>query len=244
VAVAVGPFNNDGRLDLAVTNWAGDESSMVSILLEGHFPGVEFSPTGLNFATQLVGSSSNPQPVTLTNIGSVPLKITSIAASTNFAQTNNCPSKLPPNGQCTINVVFKPHKIGSLNGTVTITDNAPTSPQTVPLSGIGTDVTLVPPSLDFGDQKVGTTSPPQDVTFTNHGKRVVSIHGIEITGRDHGQFAETNDCGTGVPAGGSCTISVTFTPKSNRHNPKAATLEVKDNGGGSPQAVALSGTGT
>jgi hypothetical protein len=57
-----------------------------------------------------------------------------------------------------------------------------------------------------------------------------------------GSFAQTNNCGTSVPAGGNCTISVTFTPKSKEL--KVATLEVKDNGGGGPQKVALIGIGT
>jgi two-component sensor histidine kinase len=42
--------------------------------------------------------------------------------------------------------------------------------------------------------------------------------------------------------GGSCTIQVTFTPKAK--GKRSATLEVNDNGGGSPQKVGLIGTGT
>jgi hypothetical protein len=44
-----------------------------------------------------------------------------------------------------------------------------------------------------------------------------------------------------VAPGGSCTISVTFTPK--RRGSNAATLDVRDDGGASPQTVALTGTG-
>jgi len=89
---------------------------------------------------------------------------------------------------------------------------------------------------------VGTTSPPQQVTLTNYGTQALTIHGIHITGKNFRAFAQTNNCGTSVPAGGNCTINVTFTPKHKGSN--SATLDVDDNGGASPQTVALSGTGT
>ncbi len=239
-SVVVGDFNGDGKLDLAVANESYTaKGATVSILLGS--PVVLF-PTRLSFGTQLVGTKSSPQPVTLTNIGGETLDISKIAASGSFSQTNNCPSSVPRNGQCTINVTFRPHHRGTFTGAVTITDNAPDSPQAVPLTGVGTVVSLAPSNLDFGDQQVGTTSQPQVVTFTNHGTTAVEISRVHFGGKSPRAFAQTNTCGTSVPAGGTCTISVTFTPKSK--GPKTATLDVNDNGGGSRQTVALSGTGT
>jgi Abnormal spindle-like microcephaly-assoc'd, ASPM-SPD-2-Hydin len=226
-------------LDLAI----GDGMNETLSVLLGAIPPVMLSPTNLTFGTQLIQTRSDPQSVTLTNIGAETLNITKVAASYNFHQTNDCPKSVPPSGQCTINVTFNPHGRGMTKGMVTITDNAPTSPQTVPLKGVGTAVSLQPPSLDFGAQKVGTTSPPQDVTLTNRGIAPVNINRINITGKNHSYFAQTNTCGTSVPPGGSCTLSVTFTPQT-RGSHKSATLNVYDNGGGSPQTVVLSGHGT
>ena len=240
-SVAVGDFNGDGKPDLAVANFG---SNNVSILLNNTVQAAiaTLSPTTLIFGTQPVGTTSKPQPVTLTNSGSATLDITSIAARANFSQTSNCHSKMPPGGQCTLSVIFKPLKIGPITSAITVRDNASDSPQTVSLTGLGTVVTLLPSSLDFGDQPVGTTSQPQIVTLTNYSSRALSIYGIGLPGNNSGAFAQTNTCGTSVPAGGSCTISVTFAPKYK--GARSATLEVGDNGGGSPQSVAVSGNGT
>jgi len=203
--------------------------------------GVGLCPGALTFGTQLVGTTSTQESLTLINTGTAALNITSIVASANFGEKNNCGSSLAAGGSCTIAVAFKPHKIGTLTGTITVTDSASNSPQTVSLSGVGTAVTLSPSSLNFGDQAVGTTSPPQQVTLTNSGTQALTIYGIYIGGQSR-DFGQTNDCGTSVAKGGSCTISLTFSPLFK--GSKTATLEVKDDGGASPQTVALSGTGT
>lgn len=238
VSVAVGDFNGDGRLDLAAVSPGSDT---VSILLAA-IPPVLLDLTEASFGTTLVGTSSSAQPVTLANIGAGTLNITSIAASANFIQRNNCGSSLAAGAHCTISVGFRPVGVGTLTGTITITDNAPNSPQTVSLSGVGTAVTLLPSSVAFGDQLVGTTSAPQTVTFTNYVNHGLTIQGIRIAGGAAGSFAQSNTCVNNIPTGGDCTISVTFTPKST--GAKNGTLEVYDNGGASPQTVALSGNGT
>jgi phospholipase C len=101
-------------------------------------PLVVLAPTSLSFPNQPVGTSSASQSVTLTNTGAAGLTIGSIAASGDFSQTNNCGSSVAVNASCTINVVYTPTLIGPESGTLTITDNALSSPQQVGLSGTGT----------------------------------------------------------------------------------------------------------
>ncbi len=130
----------------------------------------------------------------------------------------------------------------SSTGAVNVTDNAPGSPQALTLTGTGTCVDLTPAELNFGSQPVNSTSLPLTVTFTNKGGSTVSIQSISIKGASGSDFAQTNDCGTSVARGASCFINVTFTPTTD--GSRSADLVITDNGGGSPQTVALKGVGT
>jgi predicted dienelactone hydrolase len=205
-------------------------------------PDANLSRTSLTFGTQLVGTSSSPQSVTLTNYGTAPLMITSIVASGDFSQTDTCDSSVAAGASCTISVTFNPTKIGSRTGTLSITDNAPGSPQTVSLKGTGTVVRLDPSSLSFHCHNQPNTCPPppQTSTLTNTGSTTLIISSITITGST--TFSQTHTCGSTVAAKGSCTITVTF--NSSTRGTFSGAVSVSDNGGGSPQRVVLSATET
>ena len=227
---------------VSVADNAPDSPQSVPLTGVGEPPAVTFSPTSLTFPDQVVFTTSLAQQVTLTNSGAGVLKINHISVSSPFQQTNNCPSSVGPGANCTISVKFRPGNKGVFNGAVSVTDNAPGSPQKVPLKGAGTFVKLVPTKLNFGTQPVGTRSLARRITLTNKGSETVSISGIAITGADAGDFAETNTCGKSVASGASCFIKVTFKPLVK--GMRTADVSVYDNGGGSPQEVALIGTGT
>jgi hypothetical protein len=246
--IAVGDFNGDGRLDLATAPVSVIQASAVAVLLQQ--PVVSLSPPSLQFPAHLIGTSSATETVTLTNANGLPLTISSIAVTGtdagDFGQTNTCGSGLPVGGSCTITVTFTPAQAGPRAASVTITDNAAGSAQSVALSGTGAvegpNATLSPPSLTFATQLLNTTSPAQTVTLTDYGTAALSISSISFTGADPGEFAQTNTCGSSVAPRKSCTISVTFTPAGI--NTRTASLSIGDNAAGSPQTVSLSGTGT
>lgn len=159
-------------LSLMITNGGVTTSPVFTVALSGTGslpPAVGLSPTSLTFGGQLLTTTSAAQPVTLTNTGGGPLTINSIAASGDFAQTNTCPpstSTLAAGANCTINVTFAPTTTGTRNGTLSITDNAAGSPQTVPLTGTGWDFTLTAPSPQ--SVKAGSTA-TFNVTMTPLG---------------------------------------------------------------------------
>ena len=227
---------------LSITDNAPNSPQTVSLTGTGVLPAVTLSPTSLTFPPQLVGTTSKAQIVTLKNTGLGILKITKGTLTGPFRETTTCGATVNPGSSCTISVTFKPTKIGPASGSISITDNAPSSPQTISLQGTGTDVQLTPASLNFGNQTVGTTSARKIITLTNKGTVALTISGIAITGTDPGDFAEGDNCGTSLAAGASCSIAVTFTPTTT--GARSANVSVSDNGGGSPQQVPLTGTGT
>jgi len=99
--------------------------------------GVALSTSSLDFGNLTVGVSSTTQTASLFNETTSALAITSIAASGDFAATNNCGSSLAANSSCTISVVLKPSTAGTVTGTLTVTDSAPSGTQTASLLGFG-----------------------------------------------------------------------------------------------------------
>ncbi len=104
------------------------------------------SPTAISFLdSQAIGTSSIPQIITLTNVGSAVLKITSVSVgglnAAAFYETTTCEgASLPPTAACTVSVVFRPTVTASgiKSGSIKIVSNAVVSPATVTISGIST----------------------------------------------------------------------------------------------------------
>jgi hypothetical protein len=98
-------------------------------------------PNSLSFPSQIVNTTSAGQSIALRNRQGVPLAVSSITITGDFAQTNNCPmapQTLPKDSGCTIIVTFTPTALGTRTGTLTVVDNASNSPQLASLSGSGT----------------------------------------------------------------------------------------------------------
>ena len=240
-----GDLNGDGREDIVVTigGLPTSPSNLVSVLLNTP---VGVSPSRLTFRPTVLGAKSAPQVVTLSNRSANTIAISSItftgANPGDFSQTNTCGSALAGNSSCTVTVSFSPIAIDARTATLAINDNAPGSPQTASVQGTGTEASFSPPSLKFAAQTVGTTSAAKVVTLTNmSATATMSITGIALTGANPGDFAQTPTCGGSLGPQQSCTFTVTFTPKAK--GTRVAQLMVSDTGGGSPQAVPLSGTG-
>ncbi len=67
------------------------------------------------------------------------------------------------------------------------------------------------PPLSFGEETVGLTSPTQTVTlFNQSGSFAIPLTSIRV--KAPFVKANTTNCGTGVPAGGSCDINIAFKP--------------------------------
>jgi hypothetical protein len=205
---------------------------------------------GGSFPQTPVGSTS-PETITVTlsNIGDVTMSLSSLAIASDvthsFSETNNCPSALVPQASCQATLFFTPAVTGVLQATLQITDNAPGSPQSVSISGVGTSSTTQPQvslsssSLGFGNQTQGTSSTPQVVTLTNTGNTTLHISAVTLTGSYPKDWTETTSCSAPVAAQGTCTVSLTFSPSDN--GVLSAVVNLADDAPNSPQTINLYG---
>jgi len=226
---------------LILTDTAPNAPQMIALTGTGIHAGAAMTvaPASLTFTKQVLKTASPAKVITLTNTGTEVITISAPTITGDFSQTNNC-SSLALNAACTVNVTFTPTVINNRTGKVTITDNAPTSPQTVLLMGTGTEVQLSATTLNFGNVLVGR-SVKQSFTLKNVGTTAMSLTKVAISGAAAADYTQTNNCGTTVAAAATCTFTVTFKPTVK--GGRIASIAMTDTGGGSPQSVALNGQG-
>jgi hypothetical protein len=126
---------------------AADSPQTVSLSGQGQLaPTATLSAASLTFSSQLTGSTSAAQSVTLTNNGNATLGITSIALTgtdaADFAVTDTCGSAVAAADSCTIGVTFTPSAADLRYAAVTIVDSASGSPHSISLQGTGEDFSL------------------------------------------------------------------------------------------------------
>jgi hypothetical protein len=205
--------------------------------------GVTLSPTPVTFGPRAVGTTSPPQKIILKNGQSASLSINSLLVGGtdpgDFGQTNNCGSNLAVGASCSINVVFAPAAVGNRSATLSVSDGATNSPQTILLSGTGiAPVTLSSTSLNFGTVLIGGSKSANPITLTNH--MTIALAGINVAVAGP-VYAQSNTCGTTVPARGTCAITVTFAPTAA--GKQAGTVTITDSGMNSPQIISMTGSG-
>jgi hypothetical protein len=185
---------------LTFTDNAAGSPQVVSLTGVGSgAPGAMLNPSPVSFGSttqpQPVGTSAT-LPVTLTNTGNAALAIASIQVTpipSEFTQTNNCGSSLAPAASCTISVTFTPVTAGEATATasLSVTDNAATSPQTIPLTGTVQNFSLTTSCTTL------TVVPGQTAIFT--------VDMAPVNG-----FTQSVSLGcSGEPALATCTVSPT-----------------------------------
>lgn len=138
--------------------------------------------------------------------------------------TYTAPAAAPANHLVTLTATSAADTTKSVTATITLTNGT---------------VEIVPDSFNFGRVVKFHSSAPQTTTLTNTAKTMLGINSITMTGSP--AFSQTHNCGTGVAAGSSCTITVTFTPQVLFS--LSADVSISDTSTDSPQQVSLSGTG-
>ena len=213
-----------------------------------------FSAASLQFGNDLVGTTTAYQTVTIQNTSSVPVTIQSLVTAGDFAlYTTSCtlPGQLNPQAACIAYVTFTPTAAGTRPGTLTITDSASGSPQSVALTGNGIaavqTLEFYPgTTVVFPDQPVGLPSGTTTIYAENVGTSPITIDRVLVSGDFQLTYA---GCAATVVAGNLydgnnpsysyCYVNVTFTPTATGF--RTGTLSFIDSEG--TQTVALSGSG-
>jgi hypothetical protein len=245
---------------LTITGDAAGSPQTVALTGTGTAPQVAFVPAStLDFgSTVRAGTIGTLKIVTLINSGDGPLTIASMTSDdpADFKVDGSAcaiaPYTIAPAGQCLIIVTFTPTIAGPYGMNVphtnlaavnlVVVDDAGT--QKLPLQGMaigpGAQLTVgsvIIAGVDFGQQAVKYPSPPADVTLTNNGTESLVISKIVLTG----DFSETDTCALPIAPGGSCTVSITFTP--SQLGKGSGGMTITDNAANGQQSITLTGVG-
>ena len=163
-------------------------------------------------------------------------------------QSNNCPVSPAPlsKSPCTVTLVFTPQASGIRIANLSVTDNASGSPQSIAIVGEGAaplKSLQVPSSLAFETVPVGESQFGW-ISILNIGTEPVTFTGFRLSGANAADYEiSKNACQdlTVLDPDASCLISIAFTPSAT--GARTAVLTIQSDAVGSPQTVALSGTG-
>ena len=186
-------------------------------------PGLTFYDAGSQETLDISGEFPNGDEFNVVN--STFLKLTS---------ENPKVVKIGPEGWVT---AFGP---GHTSITATYTLGEQTMRTAIPVSVTvpRSNLVISPRSLDFGDQRAGTSSQPQQVVLTNRSDSPITIYKLEI----RAEVRETDNC-TSAPLApdDTCTISIVYVP--NRAGPSVGIIYIPNSHTGQ-MALPISGDGT
>ena len=218
---------------------------------------ISLVPEVMTFGAVDVDSQSAPQRAILLNTGIEAVNLEAINSVGDFVINTNCPAVLRAGETCEIQVSFVPKRNGYASGGVMLSANGllnqdfirleglgqngqsggggGTNPPIDPPEGDGAIARFTPASRAFGEVVVGQTSAVQTITLANTGDERLAISGITTTG----EFTQTNNCGSGLGVGESCTITLRMAPTTV--GAKSGSVRVAHSGSG-PTSAALTGT--
>ncbi len=211
------------------------------------------SQPSLAFGNQPAGSPSSAQVVYFSNQSDSNLSITSTFAlgGANPADftinSNTCTTTFTARSSCHVSVEFTPPSgaSGPLTATISETDAGTPGSHTITVTGTavapGPAATFTPSTLTFTTQDVGTTSAAQYFSVTNTGSANLTITAVASTNATEFPISTDSCSGVTLTPNQHCVVSVAFSPLIG--HTRSGSIQVTDNATGSPQSVALTGTG-
>jgi hypothetical protein len=172
ISVAFAPLAAGSRsASLFVSDDASGSPQTVSLNGTGVTPAttISLSASSLAFGQENMAATTVPQTITLSNTGKATLNVSTItfvgANPGDFAQTNTCGATVAAGANCSLSVTFAPTALGSRTASLSISDNASGSPQTVSLTGTG--IAPATPPGNYQVQVSGSSNGDQHTLSVN-----------------------------------------------------------------------------
>ena len=183
----------------------------------GGSPIASILPSNLAFITNQLTTSA-PQTITVSNIGTATLNVTTVTVVGSFSNAGGtcgtAPFSVGAGASCTVLITFSPGTTGPFTGSVTFSDNAPSSPQVITLSGTGTAPIIMWScyTYSFGNVPIGNVLNSIPCILYNTGNGPLSVN-LSFTGTNPSYFSlNSSTCSSILAAGSNCQVVVQFAP--------------------------------
>ncbi|MGN6646675.1 MAG: glycosyl hydrolase family 8, partial [Cytophaga sp.] len=211
-------------------------------------PGITSNATVVDLGSAIQNTATAPITITINNTGSLALNIASITSSNpDFAVTSVSPNPIPAGGTGTFTITATPSTVGTINGTITITSNDPSSPFLINVTAKGIDplaaslqvldapkndlvVTNGGPNILIGYNAINTAVAPYKFNLKNTGGAPLTISNVIATAG----FTATQIFPSGpIAPGQTAYIMVAGTPNS-ASAPRTGSIMISSNDASSP----------
>ncbi|MCH9719856.1 MAG: choice-of-anchor D domain-containing protein [Actinomycetia bacterium] len=235
-----------GLRSAAITVTSNNLTSPDQFLVQGVGLIGQLSADITDFGSVAVGDSASKK-LRVTNSGDAPISIGRIKVfgdvSEFIAEGPGCKVKtLLPGKSCTVPVRFSPSETGPRHADVRVLSDSASSPDWLAVVGEGVQATISADPVDFGTVDVGSVA-TRNLRLDNIGDGSLAVKKAEVVDdADEFDVANDGDCtDRRVKPGSSCVIKVRYFPRGDGSS--AAVVKLTSNTGGSPNLVALAGTG-
>jgi len=227
---------------VSISSDAPNSPMTIALTGAGTQPGLASTPSAVSFGSVVVGNSGSAS-VNLSNTGSANVTISQASATGAGFTIGGSPAgqTIQPGQSISFTAQFSPTTVGSASGSISISSNAPNSPMTIALAGLGTQPGLAasPTAVNFKGVVVGNSG-TASISLSNTGTAAVTVS--QATASGAGFTIVGSPAGQTIQPGQSISFTAQFSPASV--GSASGSVSVASNAPNSPLTIALSGTGT